>query len=115
MNKFNFKRFLQIVITIALIAYVCYSAGFFSEEGRIQFASTLKDVNWVFIWLSLFVSLVQNLISIRKWQIVVIAKKSWRTRKLVSPTTSPRIPATKAAIGIVNTNGTDAFINNAEV
>ena len=75
MDKFNLKRFLQIVITIALIAYVCYSAGFFSEAGRNQFADTLKDVNWTFIWLSLLVTLIQNLISIRKWQIVVLAKK----------------------------------------
>lgn len=75
MNKINIKRSLQIVFTVALIAYVCYSAGFFSEQGRNQFAETLRDVNWMFIWLSLFVSLLQNLISIRKWQIVVVAKK----------------------------------------
>ena len=75
MGKFNLKRLLQVVITIALIVYVCYSAGFFSQAGRAQFTSILKDVSWVFIGLSLLVSLVQNLISIRKWQIVVLAKK----------------------------------------
>lgn len=75
MEKFNLKRFLQIVVTIALIIYVCYSAGFFSETGRKQFTSILKDVNWTFIWLSLLVSFLQNLVSIRKWQIVVVAKK----------------------------------------
>ena len=75
MQKFNLKRLAQIVITIALILYVCYSAGFFTAHGRAQFTSVLKDVNWTFIWLSLLVSLVQNMISIRKWQIVVLAKK----------------------------------------
>lgn len=75
MDKFNLKRLLQVVITIALIIYVCYSAGFFSETGRKQFTTILKDVNWTFIWLSLLVSFIQNLISIRKWQIVVVAKK----------------------------------------
>ncbi len=75
MADFNAKRLIQIVVTILLIVYVCYSAGIFSAEGRQQFKDMLVDVNWTFIWLSLLVSVVQNLISIRKWHIVVIAKK----------------------------------------
>ena len=75
MAQFNTKRLIQIVITILLIAYVCYSAGFFSEQGRDQFRNVLTEVNWSFIWLSLAITLLQNIISIRKWQIVVIAKK----------------------------------------
>ena len=75
MTNFNLKKFIQIVITILLIAYVCYSAGIFSAEGRAQFKNVLADVDWRFIWLSLFISLLQNLVSIRKWHIVVVAKK----------------------------------------
>ena len=75
MASFNYKRLIQIVITVLLIIYVCYSAGIFSAEGRAQFKNLLADVNWTFIWLSLLVTIVQNLISIRKWHIVVIAKK----------------------------------------
>ncbi len=75
MYKINLKRFAQVVITIVLIIYVCYSAGFFSEAGRKEFTAILKDVNWTFIWLSLLVSFLQNLVSIRKWQLVVVAKK----------------------------------------
>ena len=75
MATINVKRLLQIIITVLLIVYVCYSAGFFSAQGRAQFQNVLSDVNWAFIWLSLLVSLIQNMISIRKWQIVVLAKR----------------------------------------
>jgi len=75
MVNIDAKRLIQIVITILLITYVCYSAGIFSAEGRSQFKNVLSEVDWRYIWLSLLISLLQNLVSIRKWHIVVIAKK----------------------------------------
>lgn len=74
MNQ-RLKRLLQIGITVGLIFYVCYSAGFFSSAGREKFAAVLSQVNWTIVGLSVLVTLVQNLVSVWKWRLVVIAKR----------------------------------------
>lgn len=69
------KRILQILVTTGLIVFVCYSAGFFSAEGRAQFASVLERVDWQLVTLSLLVTFIQNLVSAWKWHLVVVAKQ----------------------------------------
>jgi len=71
----KFKRLFQIVVTVGLIVFVCYSAGFFSPSGRKQFADVLTRVDWVLVGLSIIVTLLQNMVSVLKWQLVVVAKR----------------------------------------
>ena len=44
---------------------------------------------------------------------VVIARKSWRTRRLANPTSTPSAAAMAAAAGRVRRNGTPAFASMA--
>lgn len=69
------QRFLQIIATLGLILFVCYSAGFFSESGRSRFTNVLASVDWLIISISILVSFIQNLVSVLKWQLVVVAKE----------------------------------------
>ncbi len=62
-------------MTVGLILYVCYSAGFFSPSGRAEFASILSRVDWVIVGISIIVTFLQNLVSVWKWKLVVVAKR----------------------------------------
>ena len=46
---------------------------------------------------------------------VVMARKSWRTRSDAMPTTNPTAPATAAAGTSASTSGTPAFVSSAAV
>jgi uncharacterized protein (TIRG00374 family) len=75
MRNPKIQRLVQILVTLGLILFVCYSAGFFSESGRSRFANIFSTVSWLIVGASVLVSFIQNLVSVRKWQLVVLAKE----------------------------------------
>jgi uncharacterized protein (TIRG00374 family) len=74
MVKPKVKRLFQVAVTVGLIFYVCYSAGVFSKSGRDEFAAVISQVDWGIVGLSIFITFVQNLVSVWKWKLVVVAK-----------------------------------------
>ena len=46
---------------------------------------------------------------------VVMARKSWRTRSDAIPTTNPTVPATPAAGSSASASGTPALVSSAAV
>ena len=62
-------------MTLCLILFVCYQAGFFTEEGMERFAGLWLTVDWGLVVLSIMVAFVQNLVSVMKWRVVVVAKR----------------------------------------
>lgn len=68
-------RLARAIITICLIAFVCYQAGIFTRQGLTRFSDLWSSVNWVLVAVSIAVALLQNVISALKWQVVVLAKQ----------------------------------------
>ncbi len=68
-------RLLRSVATIGLILFVCYKAGVFSESGRARFGALVAGADWFLVVASIIVAFVQNLVSVLKWRLVVVAKK----------------------------------------
>lgn len=68
-------RLARAIITICLIAFVCYQAGIFTRQGLARFSELWSSVNWVLVAVSIAVALLQNVVSALKWQVVVVAKR----------------------------------------
>lgn len=61
--------------TLCLILFVCYQAGFFTEQGLERFSGLWRSVDWALVALSILITFVQNWISALKWRVVVMAKR----------------------------------------
>jgi len=67
-------RLIRVVGTLLLIAFVCHQAGVFSRDGLQRLTGLWTAVDWLLIALSVAVAFVQNIVSVLKWRVVVLAK-----------------------------------------
>lgn len=74
MWKSRIGRLAKVIGTLCLIAFVCYQAGIFSRQGAARFSELWAGVDWLLVALSVVIALAQNLVSVLKWRVVVVAK-----------------------------------------
>ena len=66
---------LKLLITLGLIYFVIHQAGLTTAEGRRAFGDVLRNVDLFYLSLSFVVSVVMNLLSSYKWQVLLASKK----------------------------------------
>jgi len=75
MWKSRIGRLARVIGTICLIGFVCYQAGIFTRDGLQRFSELWTSVNWTLVIVSILVALLQNVVSVLKWRVVVLAKR----------------------------------------
>jgi len=74
MWKSRIGRLARVIGTLGLIGFVCYQAGIFTRDGVERFSALWATVNWALVALSIAVAFLQNLVSVLKWRVAVLAK-----------------------------------------
>ncbi|MDH3376353.1 MAG: flippase-like domain-containing protein [Gammaproteobacteria bacterium] len=67
-------RWIKIVITIVLMGYVLIEAGIFNVAGRSALYAQIRNVDPVYVGLSLLLSIILNLLSSVKWHMLLQAR-----------------------------------------
>ncbi len=66
---------MKLVVTLSLILFVIWQAGLFDPAGRAEFVDTLRGVDPFYLAMSFLVSVVMNLVSSYKWQVLLRSKR----------------------------------------
>ncbi len=66
---------MKVAISFGLIAYVIHKTGLDTTEGLGRFKETLKNVNPIYFALSLIISVMLNVTSSWRWQILLKSKQ----------------------------------------
>ena len=65
----------RLAVTFALIGFVIHQAGLLEPSGRAEFVETIRGVDPFYLALSFLVSVVMNLVSSYKWQVLLVSKR----------------------------------------
>jgi len=66
---------LKLAVTFGLVVFVIYKADLLDPDGRKALWQTLRNVDLFYLGLSFFVSVVANLVSTYKWQVLLLSRR----------------------------------------
>lgn len=69
--------FFRVLFTLSLCGYVLYKAGVFHDSGRKELLVLVSEIDYLWVLLSLAVTVVLNVLSAFKWKMLLHSRRSF--------------------------------------